>query len=58
VANIETLPAELEPPDRVLADNGYASGDEVAELEARAIEVLVAPGKEGRQRPLRPQTPD
>lgn len=56
VANIETLPAELEQPERVLADNGYASGDEVAELESRAIEVLVATGKEGRQRPhdLRP----
>ena len=56
VATVAAIPVELEPPERVLADNGYASGDEVAELEARAIEVLVATGKEGKQRPhdLRP----
>ena len=56
VANIEAIPSELEQPDRVLADSGYACGDEVAELEGRAIDVLVATGKESRQRPhdLRP----
>ena len=56
VANIEAIPSELEQPDRVLADSGYACGDEVAALEGRAIDVLVATGKEGRQRPhdLRP----
>lgn len=56
VATIAAIPGELASPERVLADNGYACGDEVAELEARAIEVLVATGKEGRQRPhdLRP----
>jgi len=56
VATIEAIPCGLEQPERVLADNGYACGDEVAELESRTIEVLVATGKEGKQRPhdLRP----
>ena len=56
VATIEAIPGGLEQPERVLADNGYACGDEVAKLESRAIEVLVATGKQGKQRPhdLRP----
>jgi transposase len=50
VASIDAIPGVLEAPGRVLADNGYASGEEVAELESRAIEVLVATGKGGKQR--------
>jgi hypothetical protein len=58
VASVEAIPDKLALPARVLADNGYASGDEVAQLEAQAIEVLVATGKAGRRRQhdLRPST--
>ena len=47
-------------PERVLADNGYATGTEVAELERRGLEVLVAVGTEDRRRvhDFRPPAPD
>ena len=50
VANMDAVPGALEQPERVLADSGYASGDEVAEVSGRAIDVLVATGKEGKRR--------
>ena len=50
VADVETIPKALGEPGRVLADNGYASGSEVARLEGRGLEVLVAVGTEDRRR--------
>ena len=50
VADIEAISAELGRPETVLADNGYANGAEVAALEARGIEALVATAAEGRRR--------
>ena len=50
VADIETIPAELGRPETVLADNGYANGDEVAVLAESDIEALVATAAEGRRR--------
>ena len=50
VADVDSVPAAAGEPARVLADNGYATGDEVAELEARGVDVLVATGAEGRRR--------
>ena len=50
VADVDSVPAVAGEPARVLADNGYATGDEVAELEARGVDVLVATGAEGRRR--------
>jgi transposase len=38
-------------PETVLADNGFANGEAVARLQDQNIEVLVATGAEGRQRP-------
>ncbi len=50
VADIAAIPAELGVPETVLADNGYANGDEVASLAETGIEALVATGAEGRRR--------
>ncbi len=50
VADIEAIPAELDPPETALADNGYANGEEVETLAESGIEVLVATGAEGRRR--------
>ena len=50
VADVDSVPGALGSPDRVLADNGYAAGTEVAELENRGLEVLVAVGAEDRRR--------
>ena len=50
VADIEAVAAGLGRPETVLADNGYANGAEVAALEARGIEALVATAAEGRRR--------
>ncbi len=50
VADIEAIPAELGRPETVLADNGYANGDEVAALADSGIEALVATAAEGRRR--------
>jgi len=62
VADIAAIPAELGVPGIVLADNGYANGDEVASLAGIDIDVLVATGAEGRRRrhdfrPLKAETP-
>ena len=50
VAGIAAIPAELGRPATVLADSGYANGDEVASLAEAGIEALVATGAEGRRR--------
>ena len=50
VADIAAIPAARDRPETVLADNGYANGAEVAALEARGIEALVATAAEGRRR--------
>ena len=50
MADIAAIAAELGRPETVLADNGYANGAEVAAIEARGIEALVATASEGRRR--------
>jgi transposase len=50
VAGIAAIPAELGRPATVLADSGYANGDEVESLAEAGIEALVATGAEGRRR--------
>ena len=50
VADIAAIPAVLGRPATVLADNGYANGDEVAALAESDIEALVATGSPGRRR--------
>jgi len=50
VATVETIPKAVGAPETVLADNGYATGDEVETLERRNIDVLVATGAEDKQR--------
>ena len=62
VANIASIPGALGRPERVLADNGYANGDEVASLAEIDVEALVATGSGGRRRrhdfrPLKAATP-
>ena len=62
VADIEAIPAELGLPGTILADNGYANGDEVAALAESGIEALVATAAEGRRRrhdfrPAKAETP-
>ena len=50
VADIAAIPAVLGQPERVLADSGYANGDEVESLSEAGIEALVATGAEGHRR--------
>ncbi len=50
VANITAIAAVLGMPETVLADNGYANGDEVATLAESGIDALVATGAAGRRR--------
>ena len=50
VADIKAIPAELGLPEMVLADNGYANGDEVESLAEAGIEALVATGGQRRRR--------
>jgi len=50
VADIAAIPVELGPPEMVLADNGYANGDEVENLTEAGIEALVATGAQRRRR--------
>jgi hypothetical protein len=62
VADIEAIPDELGTPETILADNGYANGDEVAALAGRGIEALVATAAQGRRRrhdfrPAKAETP-
>ena len=60
VADVDAVPDALGLPDRVLADNGYATGSEVAALENRGLEVLVAGGTEDTRRvhDFRPSVPE
>ena len=50
VATVEAIPKEVGSPDTVLADNGYACGEEVETLSKRDIETLVATGAGGGKR--------
>ncbi len=50
VANIAVIPPDLGRPEMVLADNGYANGDEVAALAESGIEALVSIAAEGHRR--------
>jgi hypothetical protein len=50
VKNVKAIAEGVGKADRVLADSGYACGDEVADLEAEAIEVYVATGAESNRR--------
>ena len=60
VADMDAIPAALGAAERVLADNGYATGSEVSQLEGRGVEVLVATGAAGRRRrhDFRPEPPE
>ena len=50
VADVDSVPAAIGTPARVLADNGYATEKEVNTLTGREIDVLVAVGTEDRRR--------
>ena len=50
VASVDAIAPALPMPETVLADNGYANGEEVAALQGRGVEVLVATCAEGRRR--------
>ena len=55
VADVDAIPASVGTAAGVLADKGYATGGEVAQLEQRGTEALVATTAEGRRRhDLRP----
>jgi len=59
LADVDAVPASVGEPERVLADNGCANGDEVEKLESRelresgregrGLEVLVAMGRGGQK---------
>lgn len=50
VADMDAAPSAVGTAECALADNGCATGSEVAELQGRGMEVLVATGAEGRRR--------
>ncbi len=50
VADVKAIPELVGKPSQVLADNGYANGDEVEELAGDSIDVLVAVSGEDRRR--------
>ena len=50
VASMNAIDSALGTPATVLADNGYANGAEVAALQGRGVEVLVAISAEGGRR--------
>ena len=55
VADVEAIPDELGHIATVLADNGFASGEQVDELERQHMEVLAATGRPNARRyDLRP----
>ena len=54
VADVDTIPALVGTATGVLADNGYATGSEVAKLEQRGMEVLVATAAQWRRHDFRP----
>jgi transposase len=49
VATVDAIPAPLGAASCVLGDTGFANGEEVARLEARGMEVLVATGASKRR---------
>ena len=51
VPTVGAIAASVGAPTCVLADSGYATGDEVAELERRGMEVLVATRGDARRKP-------
>jgi hypothetical protein len=51
VADVGSVPEAVGKPHSVLADNGFANEKEVTVLERQNMEVLVAIGREGQQRP-------
>jgi transposase len=48
VKNVESIPASAGAPTKVVADSGYACGDEVHALQGRGIDVYVSTGAEAR----------
>ena len=50
VADVDAVPSSVGTVKEVLADNGYATGSEVAKLEQRGMEVLVATTTQWRRR--------
>ena len=59
VPTIDAIPATIGQPSTVLADTGYANGDEIAEVERRGIEALVAiAAPERRPHDFRPTPPE
>jgi transposase len=51
VANVDAIPPSIGTPSCALADTGFANGAEVATLEARGTEVLVATAGTAKRRP-------
>lgn len=51
VPAVDGIDPEVGTPEIVLGDNGFANGEAVARLQDQGIDVLVATGAEGRQRP-------
>jgi transposase len=49
-ADVATIDLQVGQPTVVLADNGYANGDDVAAVQAAGIEVLVATGRTDTER--------
>ena len=59
VADVDAIAPAVGTPSCVLADNGFATGSEVATLKARGIDALVAVGRQQRRRhDLRPEPPE
>ena len=60
VPTVSAIPESIGKPATVLADTGYANGEEVATLQNDGIEVLVAIGGDNHRRPhdLRPTPPE
>jgi hypothetical protein len=56
VADIQAIDSKVGTPEQILADNGYANGDEVEALSERGMDVLVAVGSGDarRQHDFRP----
>ncbi len=50
VADVQAIAKPIGRPSHVLADAGYANGDEVKRLSGEGMEVLVAVGSEDRRR--------
>ncbi len=61
VADVDAVPKVLGRVNTVLADSGFASGEQVDDLERRHKEVLVATGRPNKRpydfRPLKPAPP-